>query len=333
MAQAQTQTRPQQDSRRFQDNRQQERPEQSKALTLPEMKGALAKMEPEFAKALPAYIPSERFVRATQTALAFTRNIERVTNINSLMAACAKAAQDGLILDGREAALVVDYKGEVQYRPMMRGLLKLAYNSGNINGIVVEVVRKGDVFRHSPTNLKEPIIHEIDHEGGRGDAFVVYALAELKDGGILHEVMSVSDINRIRDRSDAWKAFTEKKIKSTPWSTDWTEMARKTVFRRLSKYLPSSSDRDAFRQAVERIDEDFSFEADADQHGEISTPRPATKQRGGAAAALKNVTPQDAVPARNQGADDFDRDTGEIIEHEDPAYGMADMEMQPGDDL
>ncbi|WP_458395190.1 recombinase RecT [Rhizobium ruizarguesonis] len=324
------QTRPQQDNRRFQDNRQQEKPRQTTTLTVAEMKGCLAAMQPEFAKALPSYIPSERFVRSAQTALAFTRNIEKVTNLNSLMAACAKAAQDGLILDGREAALVIDYKGEVQYRPMMRGLLKLAYNSGNINGIVVEVVRKGDVFRHSPTNLAAPIFHEVNHEGERGEAFVVYALAELKAGGILHEVMSVADVNRIRDRSDAWKAYRDDKIKSTPWSTDWSEMARKTVFRRLSKYLPSSSDRDAFRQAVERIDEDFSFEADADQNGEVSAPMPARKQRGGAAAALKDITPAAAQPQPKQQAEDFDRETGEFIDHEDPAYGM---DMHPGDDL
>ena len=331
MAQTQMQIRPQQDNRRPQVIQQENR--QSNVITLPVMKREIAAMQLEFAKALPSYIPPERFVRAAQTAIAFTRNIEKVTNINSLLAACAKAAQDGLILDGREAALVVDYKGEVQYRPMMRGLLKLAYNSGNINGIVVEVVRKGDAFRHSPSNLTAPIFHEINHEGERGEAFVVYALAELKDGGILHEVMPVADVNRIRDRSDAWKAFKDGKIKSTPWSTDWSEMARKTVFRRLSKYLPSSSDRDAFRQAVERIDEDFSFEAEADHTGEVSTPRPATKQRGGAAAALKNVTPQEGAADRGQRSGDFDRETGEIIDHEDPGYGMDDPAMQPGDDL
>ncbi|MBY3038949.1 recombinase RecT [Rhizobium laguerreae] len=326
MVQAQMQTRPQQDNRRFQDNRQSQEPRQ--ALTLVHIKGELDKMQPEFAKELPGHITPERFVRTAKTAISMTRNIERVTDMRSLFIACSKAAADGLILDGREAALVIDYKGEVQYRPMMRGLLKLARNSGSVKTIVVEVVRKGDFFRHSPTNFIEPIKHEIDHENERGDVFVVYALAELMDGGIVHEVMNISAINAIRARSDGWKAFSEGKIKSTPWATDWDEMARKTAFRRLSKYMPSSSDRDAFQRAVERIDEDFSFEADADQTGEITTPKPATKQRGGAAAALKNITPGAEQP--RQPAEDFDRETGEVIDHEDAAYGM---DMQPGDDL
>lgn len=304
------------------------------------MKADIGKMHGEFAKALPGHISADKFVRTAQTAVALTRNIEKVTSPQSLLSACSKAAADGLILDGREAALVIDGKGEVQYRPMMRGLLKLAWQSGEIKGMVVEIVRKGDVFRHAPTNLTQPITHEVNHAGERGEPYVVYALAELKDGGIVHEVMSVDDVNRIRDRSDAWRAYKAGKIKSTPWHTDWSEMARKTVFRRLSKYLPSSTDRDRFSQAVERIDDDYSFEADADANGEVSTPKPAVKKRGGAAAALKDVTPKnDGQPQqmdrRGRRADpdpqdddppDYDPETGEIIDYDGP-------DQMPGDDI
>jgi recombination protein RecT len=299
---------------------------------LPALKNDVAKMQGEFAKALPGHITPEKFVRTAQTAIALTRNIEKVKSPASLMAACSKAASDGLILDGREAALVVDYNGDVQYRPMMRGLLKLAYNSGEIKGIVVEVVRKGDVFRHTPTRLVEPIYHEINHEAERGDPHTVYALAELKDGGIVHEVMSVDDVNRIRDRSDAYKAFKAGKIKSTPWSTDWSEMARKTVFRRLSKYLPSSTDRDRFHQAAERIDDDYTFEID----GETVESKPAPQQqkkRGGAAAALKDISPKQTerqrVPDDGGPTGEYDPQTGEFYPDRDD-YGD---DRGPGDDI
>ncbi len=291
----------------------------------------VARMQTEFAKSLPGHITPERFVRTAQTAVALTRNIEKVKNPQSLLAACSKAAADGLILDGREAALVVDYNGDVQYRPMMRGLLKLAYNSGEIKGIVVEIARKGDIFSHSPTNLSQPIHHEINHEGVRGEAHTVYALAELKDGGIVHEVMSVADVNRIRDRSDAYKAFIAKKIKSTPWSTDWSEMARKTVFRRLSKYLPSSSDKSSFQQAVERIDEDYTFDANDNGDGAPAAPKPNAKKRGGAAAALKDVTPK--APQKEP---PHDPDTGEIVDDNGPDLNdprFAGDEQQDGDDI
>jgi len=277
----------------------------------------VAKMQPEFAKALPGHITAERFVRTAQTAIALTRNIEKVTNHRSLLAECTKAASDGLILDGREAALIIDYNGNAQYRPMMRGLLKLAYNSGEIKSLVVEAVCQGDVFDYSPTRADQPIIHKIDFQGERGEVFAVYAQATLKDGGIIFDVMTTKQINAIRDRSDAWKAFAAKKIKSTPWSTDWSEMARKTVFRRLSKYLPSSTDRDRFAEAVERIDDDYTYDTTASEQAPTQ-PAQQQKKRGGAAAALKDVTPKqrqdDPPPVDN--LDDYDRVTGEIIDHD-----------------
>lgn len=244
---------------------------------------------------LPGHITKDKFLRTAQTAIAMTRNIEKAKPA-SLLQAVSKAAADGLILDGREAALVIDYNGEAQYRPMMRGLLKLAYNSGMVKTISVQIVRDGDVFEYLLGD-EEKIIHKIDFKSKRGDPYAVYAVATLTDGAIMREVMTVDQVNAIRDRSDAWKAFKANKIKSTPWSTDWEEMARKTVFRRLSKYLPSSTDRDTLHQAVERIDEDYTIDAEVND-----TPAPApTKTRGGAAAALKDITPVQQPEADRQG--------------------------------
>lgn len=288
-------------------------PAQAKPVTL---RDHVAKMQSEFAKALPGHISAEKFVRTAQTAIALTRNIDRVKNPQSLLASCTKAAADGLILDGREAALVIDGNGEAQYRPMMRGLLKLAYNSGEIKSLVVETVRENDLFDYQPTRVSEPIIHKIDLRSKRGEVYAVYAQATLKDGGILHEVMTAEDVNRIRDRSDAYRAFKAGKIKSTPWHTDWSEMARKTVFRRLSKYLPSSTDRsDRLHQAAERIDDDYAFAIDAEPAGE-QPAQPAGKKRGGAAAALKDVTPREPKQPepQNEPGEAYDPDTGEIID-------------------
>lgn len=297
---------------------------------LPALKTDIARMQGEFGKALPGHITPEKFVRTAQTAIALTRNIDKVRNPGSLLAACSKAASDGLILDGREAALVVDYNGEVQYRPMMRGLLKLAYNSGEIRSIVVETVRETDVFVYAPTNGTEPITHQIDLRAPRGEVYAVYAKAELKDGGIVFEVMTAEDVNRIRDRSDAYRAFKAGKIKSTPWSTDWSEMARKTVFRRLSKYLPSSTDRDRFHQAAERIDDDYTFEVDANDDAPAE-PKQASKKRGAAAAALKDVTPKAApIQPQDQPEDviDHDPETGEVVDGPD----ANDPRFQNGQD-
>lgn len=305
-----------------------------KPQNLPAWHGALTRMRDEFSKALPGHITPEKFIRTAQTAAAMTRNIENVRDSRSLLAACTKAAADGLILDGREAALRIDQKGEVQYMPMVRGLLKLAYNSGEIKSIVIEAVRKGDVFDYSPTRAAEPIIHKIDLLAERGEVYAVYAIAALKSGGIEYAVMTVQDVNRIRDRSDGWKAFKAGKIKSTPWSADWDEMAKKTVFRRLSKHLPSSADRQG--DAPELADDDVIY----DVTPAAPAPSPAVKQRGGAAAALKDVTPAqqpDEQPAPP--VDAYDHDTGEVIDAtaddglDIPPSLRRTANPQPGDDI
>lgn len=267
-------------------------------------KGVADRIE-QIGMSLPGHITKEKFLRTAQTAIAMTRNIEKAKP-GSLLQAVSKAAADGLILDGREAALVIDYQGEVQYRPMMRGLLKLAYNSGMVKSISVQIVKDGDEFEYLLGD-EEKITHKIDFKKTRGEAYAVYAVATLADGAIMREVMTADQVNGIRDRSDAYRAFKAGKIKSTPWSTDWEEMARKTVFRRLSKYLPSSTDRDTLHQAVERIDEDYTHDIEAEDAPVVAP----TKKRGAAAAALKDITPE-APPAED--AVDYDAETGEVIE-------------------
>lgn len=295
---------------------------------IPTVKANLAKMEGEFAKALPGHITPAKFVRTAQTAVSMTRNIDKVRDPQSLYAAVTNAAADGLILDGREAALVVDYNGVASYRPMMRGLLKLAHNSGQIKSLVVELVRENDLFVYRPTHPEEPITHSIDLRNPRGEVYAVYAMATLQSGGIVFDVMTVDDVNRIRDRSDAYRAFKAGKIKSTPWSTDWSEMARKTVFRRLSKYLPASTDRDSLHSAAERIDEEYSLDAEASEPGEPVTVT-ATKKRGAAAAALKDITPAQS----KQEETPHDPETGEVVDAEVVNEQDGDPGPQPGDDI
>lgn len=282
----------------------------------PTLRDQIAKMGGEFAKALPQNVTVDKFVRTAQTAIAMTRNIEKVSNPQSLLSACVKAATDGLILDGREAALVIDYQGNVQYRPMVQGLVELAYRSGAVKLITTRVVHENDHFEFVLGD-EEKIIHRIDVRAPRGKAIAVYCIIQLVTGGVIREVMTVDQINVIRDRSDGWRAFAAGKIKSTPWSTDWDEMARKTVFRRAQKLLPRSPELERFHCAVERVDEDYSLAAE-------DAPAPApVKARGAASAILRDVTPAQPQPQPREDdragisrGDDYDRETGEIIDQQ-----------------
>ena len=302
----------------------------NKPLTL---RQRLTQMTPEFKKALPGHIPAERFVRTIQTAVQMNPQIAKAATstdggMHSLLAACTKAATDGLIIDGREAALVtfrqkVSEKGErdryedrVQYIPMVAGLMKKARNSGEIASIAAHVVYAGDKFTYVLGDDER-----IEHEpvfGNRGEPVAVYAIVRLKDGSVQREVMDRAAVMRIAKQSKNERQYS-------PDSPNFGEWWRKTVIRRISKYLPSSSDRDEFMQAVERIDEDFDFEA-TDGGETAPVEQTARKKRGGAAAALKDITPKETAPQNDTEDEPHDPETGEIIDHDSEDRG-------PGDDI
>lgn len=300
-----------------------------KPLTL---RDRLNQMTPEFKKALPGHIPAEKFVRTVQTAVQMNPQIGNACNttggIQSLMAACTKAATDGLILDGREAALVTfrqnvkqnrndpdQWEDRIQYIPMVAGLMKKARNSGEISNIAAHVVYENDKFEYVLGD-DERIEHQ-PKMGDRGKPIAVYAIVKMKDGTVQREVMDRDAVMRIAAQSKNAAQYNPDTGKN------FGEWWRKTVIRRISKYLPSSSDRDEFLQAVERIDDGFDYEATNNGPTEPA-PQPA-KQRGAGAAALKDITPQ-PTHSDVQPADEtpHDAQTGEI---------MDDHAPQPGDDI
>src|SRR3990167_4436107 len=82
-------------------------PPQPKQISIvDEVKMSLTKLEPQFKAALPPQIPAERFLRVLLTGVQQSPEIIQADR-QSLFAAAMRAAQDGLLPDGREAALVV----------------------------------------------------------------------------------------------------------------------------------------------------------------------------------------------------------------------------------
>lgn len=203
----------------------------------------LQRMATEFEAVLPPQIPAERFVRTAITAVQQNPDLLR-TDRRSLLGSCMKAAQDALLLDGREAALVI-FKGKAQYMPMVAGILKKVRQSGQISTIAAHVVYEKDEFDYQLGD-EERIFHKPNILQDRGRPVAVYCIARTIDGGAFREVMSTAQVEKIRARSP----YGQK----GPWATDWDEMARKTVVRRLSKYLPSSTDLDQVLQRDNEAD-------------------------------------------------------------------------------
>lgn len=253
------------------------------------MRGTLVKMQPEFASALPPQIPVEKFIRTTLTAVQMNPELLSADR-RSLLGACMKAAQDGLLLDGREAAPVIfntkDGK-KVQYMPMVGGILKKIRNSGELASISANVVYDKDFFEYELGD-DERIVHKPFLGADRGQQLAVYAVAKTKDGAIYREVMSVADVEKVRAASRAGKFG--------PWADWWDEMAKKTVIRRMAKRLPSSAD----------VDQVFESDNDASGFDQIERRAPV------------NITPEPEAQVaplsrlkRSMGT--VDADTGEVL--------------------
>lgn len=209
------------------------------------MRHTLTKMGAEFKSALPPQIPVDKFIRTTLTAVQMNPELLDADR-RSLLGAAMKAAQDGLLLDGREAAPVIFRTKEgpkVQYMPMVGGILKKLRNSGELLSISANVVYDKDQFEYVLGDFEE--IRHKPFLGDRGKAIAVYAIARTKDGAIYREVMSVNDVEKVRAASRAANAG--------PWVQWWDEMARKTVIRRIAKRLPSSADLEQVLQSDNEV--------------------------------------------------------------------------------
>ena len=206
-----------------------------------EVRQNIQRMEPQFRMALPSHISAEKFQRVAITAI---QNSPDLLNADrrSLYSACMKLAQDGLIPDGREAALVTfntkqkdgTWIKNVQAMTMVAGILKKVRQSGELATVHAAVVYKNDKFRYWVDSEGQHIEHEPVLFGERGAAIGVYAMAKTKDGSVFVQPLSLADIEKIRAAS--------RSKDGGPWTSWWDEMAKKSAIRRLAKYLPQSTD-------------------------------------------------------------------------------------------
>jgi recombination protein RecT len=196
-------------------------------------------MREQFARSLPSHLTPERFARIAITALTRTPKLLDCTP-ESLMRCLLDLSAFGLEPDGRRAHLI-PYGAQCTLVIDWKGLAELAMRSGVIAKLHADVVCENDTFEY---NLGAITCHKIDFRKPRGDVYAVYALAQTKTGEVFVAVLSKDEVEAVRKRSRSGT--------SGPWVSDWNEMAKKTAFRRLSKWLPLSAE---FRDAQERDDE------------------------------------------------------------------------------
>jgi len=173
-------------------------------------------------------------------------------NPQSVKNAITNVAAIGLSLNpAKKQAYLVPRKGGICLDISYLGLIELAVASGSVRWVKAELVRAADKltlngFDKPPHHAFDPFSRE------RGEIVGVYCVAKTIDGDYLTDTMSIDEVNAIRDRSEAWKAYVSSK-KSCPWSTDPGEMIKKTIAKRSSKMWPKT---DRLDQAVHYLNTD-----------------------------------------------------------------------------
>ena len=227
-----------------------------------QLKQSILALKPQFKMALPSHISVDKFVRVLQTAIATTPNLAKADR-NSLFGACVKASQDGLLCDGKEAALV-PFGDSVTYMPMVAGILKKVRNSGELSSITSMIIYKNDKFEFYVDEKGEHLVHRPLLFGDRGERIGVYALAVTKDGASYIEIMDNDQVQKIKNCSRG---------KNGPWNGPFEdEMVKKSAIRRLAKRLPMSTD---LEHTITADDDFYSFDQPAEKEVVVDVKTPA----------------------------------------------------------
>jgi recombination protein RecT len=226
----------------------------------PTIKGWLQSQQflAEVSRALPRHMTAERFTRIALTATTRTPDLLNCTPASVLRCLMDLSAL-GLEPDGRRAHLI-PYKRnqkdggrwvttlECQLIVDYKGIVELVLRSGDVSRIHADVVCENDDFEFDRGAITR---HRIDLRKPRGKVYAAYCVILMKDGNEVTQVLSRDEIEAVRARSKAKD--------SGPWVTDWNEMAKKTAFRRASKWVRWSSEdlRDQLNRAEEVEEEPY----------------------------------------------------------------------------
>lgn len=272
--------------------------EQRAAKPVEVVRDALERLKPQLAMALPKHLTADRLVRVAMTAVQTTPKLLECDR-TSFYRAIMTCAQLGLEPDGvLGQAYLVPFGKQVQFIPGYKGLLTLARNSGDVTSISAHEVCDNDMFEFDFAS-GDPPRHTFDIRKPRGDVIAFYAVARFKDGGLHWDMMTVADVKSIRDKSQGWISATKyNKTAESPWGAHFIEMGKKTVIRRIAKYLPLSVQ----KAAALSESYDTGRHATIDGHGEIIIDGDATEAEDGERPALEHKESQLERFEREHGA-------------------------------
>lgn len=275
---------------------------QDRALAIVE--SSLAEYRPEFERLLAGTVDPEVFMSVATEAFRSNEKLLKIalTAPDSLMKALHDAAALKLVPNGvlGSAYIVPRWnsktrRDEAYFQAGYRGLVDLIIRSGKVSHVESRVVYEQDdfelVYGTSPNLKHVPFV-----DGNRGKVRGAYAVGFMLDGSTVVEFMTAAQIDAIRKRSPAKD--------SGPWVTDYEEMSRKTVVRRLAKSLPMSVE---VQRAIELDDRANGAEetivATVEQAPEARSLAGRIRSQLASKEEPKNVTPEPKAEPEPTGAE------------------------------
>lgn len=198
-------------------------------------------------KAFVAAFPSEK-----EGEMAFAREINFAVQAmmnNSYLVTCARNNPDDLVNAIKNVALtgstlnptlklayLVPFKGKITLMASYMGLVDILVNSGLAVKVEAHPVFPGDDFEmvHGTNGY---VKHRPDPWGSKKPEELLgcYFYVQFVGGGELFDTLSKDEIDDIKRRSPSVE-----KGKTSPWDTDYIEMAKKTAVRRAFKMCPKT---------------------------------------------------------------------------------------------
>lgn len=231
----------------------------------------MKKMAPRMAEVLPKHMDMNRMSRIALTTIRTNPKLLECA-VPSLMGAVMQAVQLGLEPGLLGHCYILPYKREATFIIGYKGMIDLARRSGHIQSIYAHAVHENDEFEYE-LGLHPKLEHKPSH-GDRGAFIGAYAVAHFKDGGYQMEFMPKSEIEKRRKRSASANSSY------SPWSSDYEEMAKKTVVRYMFKYLPISIEVQTQAQQDEVVRKDITEEPEFIEVDPIEGEQVITEEAG-----------------------------------------------------
>lgn len=196
---------------------------------------------PRIEAVMPKHMSSERMYQLAISTVNQTPQLAEcdAPSLLSCLMKCSALGLEPSAVDGLGRAYILPFRNrktgrtEATFIVGYKGMLDLARRSGEIKDISARAVYEGDEFEYE-FGLEEKLKHKpASKTHGKDEKPThVYMVAHFKDGGHFMDVMTIDEVEAVRQRSKA--------SNNGPWVTDYAAMAKKTVIRRAFPYLPAS---------------------------------------------------------------------------------------------